>query len=82
MHAGTGSQGGNRESLRCRRETDYHPHVLVKYKRLVQLADSRPALFAGVTPKIARALVSGALQFSVLEGVKDGVDALLGVQRS
>ena len=39
------------------------------------------ALYAGVVPKIARAVVSGGLQFSVLEGVKDAVDALLGVRR-
>jgi len=36
-------------------------------------------LFAGIAPKLARAVVSGALQFSVLEQVKDSVnEALLG----
>ena len=39
-------------------------------------------LYAGLSPKVARALGSGALQFSVLETVKDGVDAMLGVSRS
>jgi len=35
-------------------------------------------LYAGVSPKVVRAVASGALQFSVLEGVKDAVnDALL-----
>ena len=37
-------------------------------------------IFAGLTPKFTRAVVSGALQFSVLESVKDVVnDALLNL---
>ena len=41
------------------------------------------ALYAGVAPKVARAIVSGGLQFSVLEGVKDAVNAaILGSART
>ena len=47
--------------------------------RSIAASEGVGALYAGVTPKVARAIVSGALQFSVLEGVKDAVNyAILG----
>jgi hypothetical protein len=47
--------------------------------RAVLDADGLAGLYAGLAPKVARALASGALQFSVLEAVKGGVqDAMLG----
>ena len=45
--------------------------------RNVVVEDGIGALYSGVTPKIVRAIVSGALQFSVLEGVKDSVNGVL-----
>ena len=56
------------------------PGVLATLKAVAD-EDGLRGLYAGLAPKVARALVSGALQFSVLEGVKDAVDAALGVKR-
>jgi hypothetical protein len=56
------------------------PGVLATLKAVADEEGLR-GLYAGLAPKVARALVSGALQFSVLEGVKDAVDAALGVKR-
>ena len=49
--------------------------------RDVAASDGLRGLYAGLEPKLARAVVSGALQFSVLEGVKDAVNTALGVRR-
>jgi len=50
----------------------------VETLRTIASEEGVAALYAGVTPKVVRALLSGAIQFSTYEATKDWAEGFLG----
>jgi len=51
---------------------------VVETLRTIASEEGVAALYAGVTPKVVRALLSGAIQFSTYEATKDWAEGFLG----